>query len=165
VLACACAIVCVCLRACAAALCAYSRGTAATCGIYGSARDACAARAVDLRALAAGAVWRCRTASAPWAGRDGHTTVIDAAGAIYVIGGYSSSNGTVTFYHDLWVSTDGGARPDSVGGGRGGGTAWVLQGVLGGLGCTRGLRHAGVAMRDFKGPRGVVRGTEGALGA
>jgi hypothetical protein len=29
--------------------------------------------------------------------------VIDAAGAIYVIGGYSG-----TFYRDVWASTDGG---------------------------------------------------------
>jgi len=31
--------------------------------------------------------------------------VIDAAGAIYVIGGYGGG----THYHDAWVSTDGGA--------------------------------------------------------
>ncbi len=31
--------------------------------------------------------------------------MIDAAGAIYVIGGFSGS----TYYKDLWVSTDGGA--------------------------------------------------------
>ncbi len=36
--------------------------------------------------------------------------MIDAAGAIYVIGGRSSSSGTVYFYNDVWVSTDGGAR-------------------------------------------------------
>ena len=47
--------------------------------------------------------------TAPWAGREGHSTVIDAAGAIYVIGGY---NGT-TVFNDVWASTDGGARPDS----------------------------------------------------
>ncbi len=40
--------------------------------------------------------------------------MIDAAGAIYVIGGYNV--GTLTFYDDVWASTDGGARPDSVGG-------------------------------------------------
>ena len=48
-------------------------------------------------------------ASAPWAAREAHTTVIDAAGAIYVIGGRSSSSGTHVFYNDVWVSTDGGA--------------------------------------------------------
>ncbi len=42
-----------------------------------------------------------------------HTSVIDAAGAIFVIGGW---NGYGTNYNDVWVSTDGGARPDSVGG-------------------------------------------------
>ncbi len=48
--------------------------------------------------------------TAPWAGRESHTTVIDAvSGAIYVIGGY---NGT-TNLNDVWVSTDGGARPNS----------------------------------------------------
>ncbi len=54
-------------------------------------------------------MWRCRTKTAPWAARFGHTTVIDSAGAIYVIGGY----GDYTYYKDVWVSTDGGARPDS----------------------------------------------------
>ncbi len=56
---------------------------------------------------AAGVTWTSRTASAPWAARYGHTTVVDANGAIYVIGG---SIGYPTFYHDVWVSTDGGAR-------------------------------------------------------
>jgi hypothetical protein len=36
--------------------------------------------------------------------------VIDAAGAIYVIGGYGPGD---TFYQDAWASPDGGARPDS----------------------------------------------------
>jgi hypothetical protein len=75
--------------------------------------------------------------TAPWAGRLGHTSVIDAAGAIYVIGG----RGSTTFLNDVWKSTDGGARaglaPEVVG--DGGGTAWVL-GVLGGLGRTTGTR-------------------------
>jgi hypothetical protein len=55
--------------------------------------------------------------------------VVDAAGAIYVIGGVSNS-GTDTYYKDMWVSTDGGARPDSVGG-MVGWVHWVgTQGVL-----------------------------------
>ncbi len=33
--------------------------------------------------------------------------MVDAAGAIYVIGG-------TTPFQDVWASTDGGARPDSV---------------------------------------------------
>jgi hypothetical protein len=36
--------------------------------------------------------------------------VVDAAGAIYVIGGYGGG----TYYQDVWASTDGGARPDYV---------------------------------------------------
>ncbi len=36
--------------------------------------------------------------------------MVDAAGAIYVVGG---QYGTTTFYTDVWVSADGGARPDS----------------------------------------------------
>jgi hypothetical protein len=48
--------------------------------------------------------------TAPWAARYWHTSVVDAAGAIYVIGGYG---GTGTYFNDVWVSTDGGARPVS----------------------------------------------------
>jgi hypothetical protein len=48
--------------------------------------------------------------SAPWDARSGHTSVIDAAGAIYVIGG---RNGNIyphyIYYQDVWVSTNGGA--------------------------------------------------------
>ncbi len=78
---------------CAVALCAHSRGTAGY--LWLGLR----------RALAAGAMWTSRTASAPWAGRYGHTTVIDAAGAIYVIGGIDD---TVGYYRDVWMSPDGG---------------------------------------------------------
>jgi hypothetical protein len=75
-----------------------------------------AARAVAFGAIgvrcrarsAAGVTWTCRTASAPWAARDGHTSVVDAAGAIYVIGGSTGYGGTN--FQDVWVSTDGGAR-------------------------------------------------------
>ncbi len=59
---------------------------------------------------AAGVTWTSRTLKAPWGGRFGHTTVIDAvSGAIYVIGGYGGAIGS---FNDVWVSTDGGARPD-----------------------------------------------------
>ncbi len=61
--------------------------------------------------MAAGVTWTCRTAKAEWAARTGHTSVIDAAGAIYVIGGLGI-NGTGINFNDVWVSTDGGARPD-----------------------------------------------------
>jgi hypothetical protein len=36
-----------------------------------------------------------------------HTTVIDAAGAMYLIGG---SNGGATLYNDVWSSADKGAN-------------------------------------------------------
>ncbi len=72
--------------------------------------------------VAAGLPWTRRTGSAPWAGRSGHTSVIDAAGAIYVIGGYGGT-GDGTFYRDVWASTDGGARA---------GLRAVVRGVLGG---------------------------------
>jgi hypothetical protein len=52
--------------------------------------------------------WTSRTLAAPWAARYGHTTVIDSAGAIYVIGGYSSTVINHVF-NDVWVSNDGGA--------------------------------------------------------
>ncbi len=54
--------------------------------------------------------------------------MIDAAGAIYVIGG--TNYGTYgTSYPDVWASTDGGARPDYAKAVVGG-TGWVLTGVL-----------------------------------
>ncbi len=99
-----------------------TRCTAATGGIYSSAAaDTCAfALAIGRPPIcAAGVTWTSRTASAPWAARYGHTTVIDAAGAIYVIGG---SGGDVTFYNDVWVSTNEGADRTRGGWvGRGGG--------------------------------------------
>ncbi len=58
-----------------------------------------------LRAVSAGMSWALVIASAPWAVRFGHTSVIDAAGAIYVIGG----TGYPSVYNDVWVSTDKGA--------------------------------------------------------
>ncbi len=51
-------------------------------------------------------------AHAPWDGRMDHTSVIDAAGTIYVIGGVNGGS-TGTTYNDVWASTDGGARPVS----------------------------------------------------
>ncbi len=76
----------------------------------------------------AGATWTSRTTSAPWAGRQGHTTVVDAAGAIYVIGGSSGSSST-TYYNDVWASTDGGA--DRTRAGWLGGRERVLRGTTG----------------------------------
>ena len=59
--------------------------------------------------VGSGVTWTGLTMTAPWAARFEHTSVIDAAGAIYVIGGESGG----TFFQDVWASTDGGARPDS----------------------------------------------------
>ena len=57
--------------------------------------------------MAAGATWKLVIANAPWTARYGHTTVIDAAGAIYVLGGYGTF--TSKYNNDAWVSTNGGA--------------------------------------------------------
>jgi hypothetical protein len=69
-------------------------------------------------------------ARAGWAARSHHTSVIDAAGAIYVIGG--RYGGTGTYWQDVYVSTDGGARA----GLRQGMVGGVLQGVV--QGCYKG---------------------------
>jgi hypothetical protein len=72
------------------------------------ATDTCAFAFVIGRSpiCAAGVTWTSRTLKAQWADRAFHTTVIDAAGAIYVIGGFSGGS---TSYKDVWASTDGGA--------------------------------------------------------
>ncbi len=70
--------------------------------------------------------------------------MVGAAGAIYVLGGVGGIGGTLTFYHDVWVSTDGGAdraRGRSAGTrgygwgthGTSRGTQWVQSGVLPGF--------------------------------
>ena len=99
------------------------------------------------RAFAAGRTFSSRTLKAGWAARRYHTSVVDAAGAIYVIGGYDRTDGTNTYYQDVWASTDGGARAGLatgvVGGGDGGGSTQ-------GGGCCVGTT-------------GVFRGTQGVL--
>jgi hypothetical protein len=56
--------------------------------------------------------------------------VIDAAGAIYVIGGYDGRDyPNKEFFQDVWATTDGGATPDSVQGGTSGGTRGGTWGV------------------------------------
>ncbi len=60
--------------------------------------------------------------------------MIDAAGAIYVIGGFDGT----TYYNDVWASTDGGARAGlSPGWSRG--TPRVLGVLVGYMGVPRGL--------------------------
>ncbi len=58
--------------------------------------------------------------------------MIDAAGAIYVIGG---KGGGTTYFNDVWASTDGGAgRTRRVVGGY-----WDAKGARGVLGCIKGF--------------------------
>ncbi len=52
--------------------------------------------------------------------------MVDAAGAIYVIGG--NNDGINTYLNDVYASTDGGART-GLGRGWWGGIVWVLKGV------------------------------------
>ncbi len=95
--------------------------------------------------------WTSRTTGAPWAARWAHTSVVDAAGAIYVIGGNDGEDRGGTDFNDVWVSTDGGARPDLVTGCSGwvlGGGYWVY------LGYYRGY---------YRGTRGYSVGTIGVL--
>jgi hypothetical protein len=122
---------------CASPLCGHSRRTAGTGGIHSSAangRTATCASGVghpSFARVAEGVTWTSRTTSAPWAARSCHTSVIDAAGAIYVLGGYDGGN-----LQDVWVSTNGGADrsqsrvPEGALGGYHGGTGWVLWGYL-----------------------------------
>jgi hypothetical protein len=100
--------------------------------------------------------------TAPWAARRFHSTVIDArTRAIYVIGGQGTDN-----YQDVWASTDGGARPDSVGWsgdttGVVGGYTWGTQGARG---CTKGFVEysrgsPGIPLGHPRGTRGLRWGT------
>jgi hypothetical protein len=105
--------------------------------------------------LAAGITWTSRTAKAPWAGRRGHTSVVDAAGAIYVIGGLLGISGI--YYRDVWASTDGGVRPDSRPDYVGGRTTWgASTGVL--RGTTQVL--LGNYKAYYRRSSGVLRGSQ-----
>lgn len=53
-----------------------------------------------------GVDWTVLTSSAPWSARSAHTSVVDAYGNMFVMGG--SNNGTNMFYNDVWVSLDSG---------------------------------------------------------
>ena len=55
-----------------------------------------------------GATWVQRTASASWAARMGHSAVVDPTGTLlYIMAGNTANS--VTYYHDVWVSSDYGA--------------------------------------------------------
>ncbi len=88
--------------------------------------------------------------------------MIDAAGAIYVIGGFIS---TYAHLQDVWVSSDGGARPDSVWGYSRGYTGWYAGGYSGGTrgyhGSTKGVRRGSIGV--LRSTRGVLQGTRGYL--
>jgi hypothetical protein len=101
-------------------LCGRCGGTAATGGINSPAGGAGRRRALRFRfgatgvrcraRSAAGVTWTCCTANAGWAGREGHTSVVDAiSGAIYVIGGVDYSS--AIYFADVWVSRGRAARP------------------------------------------------------
>lgn len=110
------------------------------CGIYSSACDApsdtCAFAVVTGRFadVAAGKSWSNLVSSAPWANREYHTTVIDAAGAIYVIGGtsfnYANATDTETNYNDVWKSSDGGDPTRGLTGYPGGTQGSALERIL-----------------------------------
>jgi hypothetical protein len=86
--------------------------------------------------------------------------VVDAAGAIYVIGGFGTD-----FYQDVWASTDGGSRAGRRLGGvlRGwGGAAWALQGYSGGTtGVLKGLLTTRVLQGYLRGNARVLHGYKG----
>ncbi len=104
------------------------------------------------RAWAAGVTWASRTLKAEWAGRFAHTSVIDAAGAIYVIGGQGKDRLSGTEYQDVWASSDKGARPEYTSPRLVRGTTGALWGYSGASpGYHRG-HHKGA-------PQGVLRGT------
>ncbi len=65
--------------------------------------------------------------------------MIDADGAIYVIGGVGYFNNTYARLNDVWVSTDGGAARNAAGG----------RGYLRGL-------FTGVLTRYLRGTRGLL---------
>ena len=55
-------------------------------------------------------MWSQRTANSDWATRTGHTSVIDATGAIYVLGGAGGIS-----QNDVWRGTAGGEARHATG--------------------------------------------------
>ncbi len=102
-----------------------------------------------VRPRAAGVTWTSRILKAPWAARYGHTTVFNAAGDIYIIGGYGAGT---TYFDDVWLSTDGGA--DRTRGALPGGTWRLLGGYYRVVrGYSRGTQ---LVLRDLRGTPGVL---------
>jgi hypothetical protein len=76
---------------------------------FTAARVFCVCAIGRVARVAAGFNWTSRTTSAPWGPRAAHTTVIDAAGAVYVLGGYFDYQ-NIYYLSEVWASTDGGVR-------------------------------------------------------
>jgi hypothetical protein len=93
-------------------------------------------------------------ANASWPDRYGHTTVIDAAGNIYLMGGLKAGPGD-GYFNDVWVGTNKGANRTQ---GYSAGTQEVLTGYTG---------YTGGTQESLKAAQGVLkeasRGTQGAL--
>ena len=59
--------------------------------------------------------WSPAAVFTPWAARYGHTTVIDAAGTMYLIGGLAAGvDGGRVDLNDVWVCADKGANRSQV---------------------------------------------------
>ncbi len=63
-----------------------------------------------MRPRAAGTTWGLVTGDAPWAARIAHSTVIDAAGTMYLMGGFNGQIPGEKLYNDVWQSTGAGAN-------------------------------------------------------
>ena len=59
-----------------------------------------------MRPRAAGTTWKLVAGDAPWAARAGHTTVIDAASTMFLMGGIDGQKA----YNDVWQSSGAGAN-------------------------------------------------------
>jgi hypothetical protein len=162
--------VCVCVCVCSEGVCVRRRcvgllvATAGHFAVCTARRAAACALAlgssVGSRVLAAGITWTDRETSAPLKGRIGYTTVIDAAGAIYIIGG-GTWDGSI-YYQDAWASTDGGARTGLARGCRGDlvGTSGVLPDTTGLLWGTQGVLRAPIGVLEYsRGVYGYLGGT------
>jgi hypothetical protein len=107
------------------------------------------------RRRTAGATWSLAAVITPWAARFGHTTVIDAAGTMYLIGGFHGFN---TNLNDVWSSANKGANRTRgvlpvVPKGALKGTQGVLKGYARG---TQGYSRGNLAVR--KGHSRVLKG-------
>ena len=89
----------------------HERISSATCTLLPTPARYRHVRVAITHTRAAGASWTRATGNAPWAARKSHSSVIDAAGRIYVLGGGSIDGGTDPRYNDVWRSDDQGAAP------------------------------------------------------